>query len=110
MNDAIDAASMSASPSGAAATETAIAAIGGGHRVLHRVARRAHTAAEADDVVETAVEIDDRAAAGALMQAIDVLGDELRERAGALPRRQRVMRGAGCGGAEARPAGERAAQ
>ena len=49
------------------------------------------------------MEIDDGAAAGALVQAIDVLRDELEERAGSFPCRKRSMRGIRRRGRQTRP-------
>ena len=62
--------------------------IGGSHGLLKVSAAGAFAAAEADDDVETAVEVEDGAAAGALVQAVDVLRDELDAACRRVPRRQ----------------------
>ena len=49
------------------------------------------------------MEIDDSAAAGTLVQAVDVLRHEVEERAGRLPCGEGAMRGIWCSGREARP-------
>ena len=68
-------------------------------------ARLPQPAVQADDLVETAVQVDHVAAAGTLVQAVDVLGDEQRQRAGRLPRGEGVVRRARARRREARPAG-----
>ena len=99
---------MSASPSGAVAASARQPVVGGSHHRLHVRAGGARAAAQAHDDVETAVKIDDGAAAGALVQAVDVLRHEREQRPQGFPGGERMMRRAGSGAREARPPGVRA--
>ena len=92
------AASMSASPSGAVVGVGLPARVGGGDRFLQRRTADARAASQAHDDVEAAVKIDDSAAAGALVQAVDVLRHEVEECSGRLPGGKGAMRGIRCGG------------
>ena len=80
------------------------AGVGFQEALLHVVALFARAATEAAHLGQRAVQLDDPTAAGAVVQAIDVLGDHAGQRPGRLQRRQRAVGGVGRGGPEARPA------
>src|SRR5690606_28143831 len=65
------------------------------------------TAAEATDLGQRPVQLDHLAAAGGVVESIDVLGDQTRDHAGLLEGRERAMSQVGPGRTKARPADHR---
>src|SRR5690606_22736570 len=70
---------------------------------LDLLAGAAGAAAEADDAVQAAVQVEHAATAGALVQAVDVLGQQQVDPAVSFERGQGVVGGVGLGADEARP-------
>ncbi len=84
------------------------AGVGLGHPALEHLALAPSTAGEADDVGERAVQLDDAAGPGLLVQAVDVLGDDRADEAPPLERGHRLVADVGPGGREPLPADEAA--
>ena len=76
--------------------------------VLQRLARRDALAAHAADVIDAAMQVDHRCAAGGLMQPVDVLGQQDLALAHRLEPRQRAMGVVRPGPADAPPADQAA--
>ena len=79
------------------------------HQLMLEVgARRQRAASQADDSVQAPVQVDHGVAAGLLVEAVDVLGDQRFDPSIGLDRGQRLVCRVRARGGEARPAGQAA--